>query len=103
MESGTLQFTWTFSRPFATSTQSTTATSRIPRVFGGDPGPTGQRDRETAAVAVLEEQALSKHGKALLIYGAARSTGPARKAFGAGAGAGEEQRSSAGAGDVSTR
>jgi hypothetical protein len=46
------------------------ADARI-RVFGGDPGPRDQRDRETAAVAVLEEQVLSKHGKALVIYGAA--------------------------------
>jgi len=30
------------------------------RVFGGDPGPTDQRERETAAVAVLEKQVLSK-------------------------------------------
>jgi hypothetical protein len=49
------------------------------RVFGGDPGPTDQRDRETAAFAVVNEQVLSKHGKALLIYGAAhfyRNTPP---------------------------
>jgi hypothetical protein len=47
-----------------------TADSRI-RVFGGDPGPGDSRSRETAAVAVLKEQVLQKHGKALVIYGAA--------------------------------
>jgi hypothetical protein len=41
------------------------------RVFGGDPGPGDNRSRETAAVAVLKEQVLQKHGKALAIYGAA--------------------------------
>jgi hypothetical protein len=41
------------------------------RVFGGDPGPGDNRSRETAAVAVIKEQALQKHGKALVIYGAA--------------------------------
>ena len=41
------------------------------RVLGGDPGPGDNRSRETAAVAVLEEQVLQKHGKALVIYGAA--------------------------------
>jgi hypothetical protein len=46
------------------------ADSRI-RVFGGDPGPGDNRSRETAAVAVLKEQVLQKHGKALVIYGAA--------------------------------
>jgi len=51
--------------------------SRLPadariRVFGGDPGPGDNRSRETAAVAVLKEQVLEKHGKALVIYGAAR-------------------------------
>jgi hypothetical protein len=50
--------------------------SRLPadariRVFGGDPGPGDNRSRETAAVSVLKEQILSKHGKALVIYGAA--------------------------------
>ena len=44
--------------------------SRI-RVFGGDPGPTDKRSRETAAVSVLKEQVLQKHEKALVIYGAA--------------------------------
>ncbi len=50
--------------------------SRLPadariRVFGGDPGPGDTRSRETAAVSVLKEQVLQKHGKALVIYGAA--------------------------------
>lgn len=50
--------------------------SRLPadariHVFGGDPGPGDHRSRETAAVSVLKEQVLQKHGKALLIYGAA--------------------------------
>jgi hypothetical protein len=40
------------------------------RVFGGDPG-RDNRSRETAAVAILKEQVLQKHGKALVIYGAA--------------------------------
>jgi hypothetical protein len=41
------------------------------RVFGGDPGPGDNRSRETTAVAVLKEQVLQKHAKALIIYGAA--------------------------------
>jgi hypothetical protein len=41
------------------------------RVFGGDPGPGDNRSRESAAVSVLKEQVLQKHGKALVIYGAA--------------------------------
>src|SRR4030095_16036543 len=41
------------------------------RVCGGDPGPGDNRSRETAAVSVLKEQVLQKHGKALVIYGAA--------------------------------
>ena len=41
------------------------------RVFGGDPGPGDNRSRETAAFSVVKEQVLRKHGKALLIYGAA--------------------------------
>jgi hypothetical protein len=50
--------------------------SRLPadariRVLGGDPGPGDGRSRETAAVSVLKEQVLQKHGKALVIYGAA--------------------------------
>jgi hypothetical protein len=46
------------------------AASRV-RVFGGDPGPTDKRSRQTAAVSVLKEQVLQKHEKALVIYGAA--------------------------------
>jgi len=60
------------------------ADARI-RVFGGDPGPTDQRDRETAALAVLEEQVLSKHGKALVIYGAAHFYRTAPASFGTSA------------------
>jgi hypothetical protein len=50
--------------------------SRLPadtrvRVFGGDPGPGDSRSRETAAVSVLKEQVFRKHGKALVVYGAA--------------------------------
>lgn len=41
------------------------------RVLGGDPGPGDNRSREIAAVSVLNEQVLQKHGKALVIYGAA--------------------------------
>ncbi|MGA3131392.1 MAG: hypothetical protein ABSD59_11365 [Terracidiphilus sp.] len=41
------------------------------RVLGADPGPGDNRSRETAAVAVIKEQVLEKHGKALVIYGAA--------------------------------
>jgi hypothetical protein len=41
------------------------------RVIGGDPGPGDNRSRETAAVSILKEQVLLKHGKALVIYGAA--------------------------------
>jgi hypothetical protein len=46
------------------------ANSRV-RVFGGDPGLGDNRSRETAAVSVLKEQVIQKHGKALVIYGAA--------------------------------
>jgi uncharacterized iron-regulated protein len=46
------------------------------RVFGGDPGPGDNRSREIAAVSVLKEQVLQRHGKALVIYGAAHSIGP---------------------------
>jgi hypothetical protein len=50
--------------------------SRLPldsqiRVLGGDPGPGDNRSREIAAVSVLKEQVLKKHGRALVIYGAA--------------------------------
>jgi hypothetical protein len=55
------------------------------RVFGGDPGPTDQRDRETAAGGVIEEQALSKHSKVLVIYGAAHFYRTAPASFGASA------------------
>jgi hypothetical protein len=41
------------------------------RVFGGDPGQGDNRSRDGAAVSVLKEQVLQKHGKALVIYGAA--------------------------------
>ncbi|MBV8845616.1 MAG: hypothetical protein JO307_22650 [Bryobacterales bacterium] len=41
------------------------------RVFGGDPGPGDTRSRDGAAVSILKEQVLLKHGKALVIYGAA--------------------------------
>jgi hypothetical protein len=41
------------------------------RVLGGDPGPGDHRSRETAAIAAIKEQVLAKHGKALVIYGAA--------------------------------
>jgi len=49
--------------------------SRLPadariRVFGGNPGPGDNRSSDTAAVSVLKEQVLQKHGKALVIYGA---------------------------------
>jgi hypothetical protein len=46
------------------------ADARI-RVLGGDPGPGDNRSREIAAVSALKEQVLQKHGKALVIYGAA--------------------------------
>jgi hypothetical protein len=41
------------------------------RVLGGDPGPGDNRSREAAAVAITKDQVLEKHGKALVIYGAA--------------------------------
>jgi hypothetical protein len=44
--------------------------SRI-RVFGGDPGPGGNRSRETTAVSILKEHVLQKKSKALVVYGAA--------------------------------
>ncbi len=55
------------------------------RVLGGDPGPTDRLDRETTAGAVLEEQVFSKHGKALLIYGAAHFYRAAPASFGTSA------------------
>jgi len=50
--------------------------SRLPaeariRVFGGHPGPGDNRCIENAAVSVLKEQVLQKHGKAPMIFGAA--------------------------------
>jgi hypothetical protein len=59
------------------------------RVFGGDPGPAGNRSRDAAAVSLLKEQVLQKHGKALVIYGLAhfaRIEGDARKVLGIGEG-----------------
>ncbi len=49
------------------------------RVFGGDPGPGDNRGREGSAVAVVKSLAMPKHGKVLIIYGAAHfyRTGPA--------------------------
>jgi hypothetical protein len=41
------------------------------RVFGGEPGPTDGRSRQTAAFSVLNEEVLAKRGKALVVYGAA--------------------------------
>src|SRR4029434_997837 len=46
--------------------------SRLPadariRVFGGE----DNRNRDTAAVSILKEQALQKRGKALVVYGTA--------------------------------
>jgi hypothetical protein len=55
------------------------------RVFGGNPGPTDQRGPVTAAVAVLEEQVFSRHGKALVIYGAAHFYRRAPASFGTSA------------------
>jgi hypothetical protein len=46
------------------------AEARI-RVLAGHPGPGSKRGIETVAVSVLKEQVLQKHGKALVIYGAA--------------------------------
>lgn len=51
------------------------ADARI-RVLGGDPGPGDNRSRETAAVAVLKEQVLQKHGKARSFMGPGTSIGP---------------------------
>ena len=41
------------------------------RVYGGDPGPQGEGNRDAFAVSILKEQVLRKGGKALVIYGAA--------------------------------
>jgi len=46
------------------------AEARI-RVLGGHPGPNASRGIETAAVSVLKDQVIQKHGKALVIYGEA--------------------------------
>jgi hypothetical protein len=50
--------------------------SRLPvdariRVLGGHPGPGASHGIENTAVSVLKEQVLQKHGKALLVFGAA--------------------------------
>ena len=57
------------------------ADSRI-RVFGGE----DIRDRVTAAVTILREQVLEKHGKALVIYGAAHFYKDDPSSIGAGSG-----------------
>ncbi len=41
------------------------------RVLGGDPGQGSNLSRDDAAVSVITEQVLKKHGKALVIFGAA--------------------------------
>jgi hypothetical protein len=46
------------------------ADARI-RVFGGAPEAGTIRGREAAAVSILKQEVLSKHGKALVVYGAA--------------------------------
>jgi len=59
------------------------------RVLGGDPGPSGNLSRDAAAVSILKEQVLQKHGKALVIYGFAhfaRSEGDASSFLGTGGG-----------------
>jgi hypothetical protein len=60
--------------------------SRLPaaeriRVFGGDPGPAGG-SRDSAAVSILNAQALQKRGKGLVIYGAGHFWRAAPKDFG---------------------
>jgi len=50
--------------------------SRLPaeahvRVFGGHPGPGANHGVENTIVSVLNEQVLRKHGKALVVFGAA--------------------------------
>jgi hypothetical protein len=50
--------------------------SRLPadagiRVFGAAPGAAAIRGREAAAISILKQEVLSKHGKALVVYGAA--------------------------------
>ena len=61
--------------------------SRLPadariRVFGGE----DNRNRVTAAVSILREQVLEKHGKALVIYGAAHFYKDDPSSIGAGSG-----------------
>jgi hypothetical protein len=46
------------------------ADARI-RVLGGDPPAGSAMSRDASAISVLKEQVLQKHGKALVIYGAA--------------------------------
>jgi hypothetical protein len=46
------------------------ADTRI-RVYGGDPGPQDDQNRDAFAVSILKGQALQKGGKAMVIYGAA--------------------------------
>jgi hypothetical protein len=41
------------------------------RVFGGDPGPGDNRSRDISVEDILKEQVQQKHGKALILYGAA--------------------------------
>ena len=61
--------------------------SRLPadariRVFGGE----DNRNRVAAAVSILREQVLEKHGKALVIYGAAHFYKDDPSSIGAGSG-----------------
>src|SRR5207247_4649579 len=41
------------------------------RVFGGHPGPGANSSMENTVVSVLKEPVLKKHGKALVVFGAA--------------------------------
>ena len=41
------------------------------RVLGGHPGPEASRGIENTAVSILKKQVLQKHGKALVVFGAA--------------------------------
>jgi hypothetical protein len=65
------------------------ATAQI-RVFGGDPGPGDNRGREGSAVSVVKSLAMPKHGKVLIIYGAAHfyRTAPAAYLASLGGGVG---------------
>jgi len=84
MEFGTLQFTRISSRPFATSTRSCLLMREF-AYLGATP------DRQTSATAkpppsqLIEEQILSKRGKALVIYGAAHFYRNAPASFGTSA------------------